>query len=40
MDKNKFRYCALLLIDDNNHKKVFVSKKTSTSLEVIINQYT
>ena len=27
MDKNKFRYCTLLLIDDNNHKKIFASKK-------------
>ena len=27
MDKNKFRYCTLLLIDHNNHKKIFVSKK-------------
>ena len=27
MDKNKFRYCTLLLIDDNNYKKIFVFKK-------------
>ena len=27
MDKNKFRYCTLLLIDDYNHSKIFISKK-------------
>ena len=28
MDENKFsRYCTILLIDDDNHSKIFVSKK-------------
>ena len=27
MDKNKFRYCTLLLIDDYNHSKIFISEK-------------
>ena len=28
MDENKIsRYCTMLLIDDNNHSKIFVSKK-------------
>ena len=27
MDKNKFRYCTLLLINDQNHSKIFISKK-------------
>ena len=26
MNKNKFRYCTLLLINDNNHSKIFVSE--------------
>ena len=40
MDKNKFiRYCTILLIDDDNHNKIFL-KKISTTLDmVIINQY-
>ena len=24
MDKNKFRYCILLLIDNDNHSKIFI----------------
>ena len=27
MDKNKFRYCILLLIDDDNQSKIFISKE-------------
>ena len=27
MNKNKFRYCTLLLINDDNHSKIFVSEK-------------
>ena len=27
MDGNKFRYCTFLLIDDDNHSKIFISKK-------------
>ena len=27
MDKNEFRHCILLLIDNGNHSKIFVSKK-------------
>ena len=27
MDKNKFKYCTLLLIDDYNHSKIFISPK-------------
>ena len=28
MDENKFsRYCTILLIDDDNHSKIFVSEK-------------
>ena len=27
MNKNKFRYCTLLLIDDYNHSKIFISRK-------------
>ena len=27
MDRNKFRYCILLLIDDDNHSKIFISEK-------------
>ena len=42
MDENKFgRYCTILLIDDDNHNKIFVSKKKSSTLNmVIIDQYT
>ena len=27
MDKNKFKYCTLLLINDYNHSKLFISEK-------------
>ena len=27
MDENKFRYCTLLLIDDDNHSKISISEK-------------
>ena len=27
MDKNKFRYCILLLIDEYNHSKIFISEE-------------
>ena len=27
MDENKFRYCTLLLIDDDNHSKIFISEE-------------
>ena len=27
MDKNKMKYCTLLLIDDDNHSKTFISEK-------------
>ena len=27
MDRNKFRYCTLLLIDDDHHSKIFISEK-------------
>ena len=27
MDGNKFRYCTFLLIDDDNHSKIFISKE-------------
>ena len=27
MDKNKFRYCTLLLIDEYNHGRIFISEK-------------
>ena len=27
MDKNKFRYCTLLLIDENNHSRIFISEE-------------
>ena len=27
MNKNKFRYCTLLLIDDYNHSRMFISRK-------------
>ena len=27
MDKNKFRYCTLLLIDEYNHSRIFISEK-------------
>ena len=27
MDRNKFRYCTLLFIDDDNHSKIFISEK-------------
>ena len=27
MDKNNFRYCTLLLINDDNHSKIFISEK-------------
>ena len=27
MDRNKFRYCTLLLIDAYNHSKIFISEK-------------
>ena len=27
MEENKFRYCKLLLIDDDNNSKIFISKK-------------
>ena len=27
MDKNELRYCTLLLIDNGNHSKIFISKK-------------
>ena len=28
LDRNKFRYCTLLLIDDYNHSKIFFSRKS------------
>ena len=27
MEENKFRYCKLLLIDDDNNSKIFISEK-------------
>ena len=42
MDKNKFsKYCTILVVDDDNHSKIFISeKKISTTLDmVIIGQY-
>ena len=33
MDGNKFRYCTLLLIDDGNHSKIFISKKNKYCIE-------
>ena len=27
MDENRFRYCTLLLMDDDNRSKIFISKK-------------
>ena len=27
MEENKFRYCKLLLIDNDNHSKIFISKE-------------
>ena len=27
MDRNKFRYCTLLFIEDDNHSKIFISEK-------------
>ena len=27
MDKNKFRYCSLLFINDHDHSKIFISEK-------------
>ena len=27
MDKNKIRYCMLLLINDYDHSKIFISEK-------------
>ena len=41
MDKNKFsKYCTILLIDDDNHSKIFISGKISATLDMmIINQY-
>ena len=38
MEENKFRYCKLLLIDDDNNSKIFFSEKISTTLEIIIDQ--
>ena len=32
MDRNKFRYCTLLLIDDYNHSKIFISKKNKYNI--------
>ena len=29
MDKSNFRYCTLLLINDNNHSKIFVSEENN-----------
>ena len=40
MNENKFRSCKPLLIDDDNNSKIFISEKSSTALEIIINQYT
>ena len=28
MDRNEFRYCMLLLVDDYNHSKIFISEKS------------
>ena len=39
MDGNKFRYCTLLLINDDNHSKIFSSKKISTTLNMMIIDY-
>ena len=41
MDGNKFsKYCTILLIDDDNHSKIFFFEKISTTLNtVIIDQY-
>ena len=39
MDENKFKffnYCTLLLIDADNHSKIFISKKISTTLNMVI----
>ena len=27
MDRNKLRYCTLLLTDNDNHSKIFISEK-------------
>ena len=40
MDKNKFIYCTLLLIDEYNHSRIFISEKIGTTLDAIIIQYT
>ena len=37
MEENKLRYCKLLLIDNDSNSKIFISKKISTTLEIIIN---
>ena len=29
MDKNEIRYCTILLIDNDNHSKIFISKENS-----------
>ena len=33
MYRNKFRCCTLLLIDDDNHSKIFISKKNKCYIE-------
>ena len=33
MDGNKFKYCTLSLIDDDNYSKIFISKKNKYCIE-------
>ena len=33
MDENKFRYCTLLLIDDDNHSKIFISEENKYQIK-------
>ena len=40
MDKNTFsKYCTILLIDNDDHRKIFISEKISAAIDMmIINQ--
>ena len=41
MHKNIFsKYCTILLIDDDNHSKIFVSEKTKYSIRYDDNKST
>ena len=39
MDRNKLRYCTLLLTDNDNHSKIFISEKKLYYISYAVDKY-